>query len=286
VLQSKKGIGMGNYARPEVLVETQWVAEHLTDPNTRLLEADRDVTNYEEGHLPGAVFWNTFTTLLRPDYKINFDKGAVEHLLSQSGITNETTVIIYSGHPAIAPWVFWFLKGFGHRDVRLMNGGRKKWLAEGHQLTKDLPTPKPTTYQIQDFDQSFRADRQAVLEAMRDEGAVLLDVRTQQEYSGEWFMLEPPKEGERAGHIPGTAYLYYERALQEDGTFKPREELKMLYESQGVTPEKAAITYCAVGIRASHTWFVLRYLLGYQQVRNYDASWNDWGRQSDTPIER
>lgn len=277
---------MGNYAQPEVLVETQWVAEHLTDPNIRFLEVDRDVTNYEAGHLPGAVFWNAFTTLLRPDYKINFDKEAAEHLLSQSGIAGETTVIIYSGHSAIAPWVFWFLKGFGHRDVRLMNGGRKKWLAEGRQLTTDLPMPTPTAYRIQDFDQSFRADRQAVLGAMKDKDAVLLDVRTPQEYSGEWFMLEPPKEGERAGHIPGAAYLYYEGALQEDGTFKPKEELKALYAGHGVTPDKTAITYCAVGIRASHTWFILRYLLGHQQVRNYDASWNDWGRQSNTPIER
>lgn len=277
---------MNNYAYPEVLVETQWVAENLTNPSLRFIEVDIDPSNYDAGHLPGAIFWNGLQTLLCSDYRVNFDKEAVENLLSRSGITNDTTIIVYSGQPAVAPWVFWFLKGFGHRDVRVMNGGRKKWLAEGHQVTTKNPTIMPTEYKAQIFDQSIRVECDAVLRAITEGDSVLLDVRTPQEYSGEWFTMEPPSGTERAGHIPGAVHLYYEEAFQEDETFKPVEELKALYESKGITGDEAVITYCAVGVRAAHTWFVLRYLLGHQNVGNYDASWSEWGLRFDTPIEQ
>jgi thiosulfate/3-mercaptopyruvate sulfurtransferase len=277
---------MNNYAYPEVLVETQWVAENLTNPSIRFIEVDIDASNYDTGHLHGAIFWNGLQTLLCSDYRVNFDKEAVENLLSRSGITNDTTIIVYSGQPGVAPWVFWFLKGFGHCDVRVMNGGRKKWLAEGRQVTTKIPTIMPTEYNAKIFDQSIRVECDAVLRAITEGDSVLLDVRTPQEYSGEWFTMEPPSGTERAGHIPGAVHLYYEEAHQEDETFKPVEELKALYDSKGITGDKAVITYCAVGMRAAHTWFVLRYLLGHQNVRNYDASWSEWGLRFDTPIEQ
>lgn len=275
---------MSNYAYPEVLVETQWVAEHLTVPGIRLIEVDLDATSYDSGHLPGAIFWNALQTLLRPNYRIDFDPEAVEKLLSRSGIANDTTIVVYSGQSALAPWVFWLLKGFGHRYIRVMNGGRKKWLAEGRQITTAIPTTMPTQYQAKVFDPSLRVDGDTVLRAIGDKNYLLLDVRTTQEYSGELFAMKPPEGEERAGHIPGAVHLPYEEVLQEDETFKPVEALKALYSSKGITGEKVIIPYCAIGIRAAHAWFVLRYLLGHQNVRNYDASWSEWGLRSDTPI--
>jgi thiosulfate/3-mercaptopyruvate sulfurtransferase len=282
---------MASYAHPDVLVDTQWVADHLRDPTVRIVEVHLDPVStapppYESGHIPGAVLWNSVTTILRPDFRLNADKTAVEDLLSRSGITNDTTVIIYSEHPAVAPWVLWYLQLFGHRDVRVLNGGRKKWIAEGRALTAEVPAITPTAYKAKDPNASLRASRESVQAAVGKNTPVLIDVRTPQEYNGEWFMMGPPAEGERAGHIPGAVHLYYEAALNTDGAFKTAEELTAVYGSQGVTADKPAITYCAVGIRSAHTWFVLTHLLGYPQVRSYDGSWNEWGRLPDTAIER
>ena len=276
---------MVQYAHPEVLVDSQWVAEHLSDRNIRIIDAHINPETYDAGHIPGAVFWNGFTTILQPDYRVNFDKGAVEALLSRSGIGNDTTIIVYSDHPAIAPWVLWYMKVFGHSDVRVLNGGRKKWLAEGRPLTTDLPVIAATSYTAKDPDPNLRALQDQVRAAMGQRDHVLVDVRTPQEYRGEWFMLEPPKGAERAGHIPGAVHLYYESALNADGTFRPADELSAIYENRGITPDREAITYCAIGIRSAHTWFVLQYLLDYPRVRSYDGSWNEWGRLSDTPVE-
>jgi thiosulfate/3-mercaptopyruvate sulfurtransferase len=297
-------MNMNNYAHPEFLVDTQWVADNLQKSNLqknnlqknslqenslqensdRLIEVDIDGTNYNKGHLPGAIFWNILQVTLKPDFGVNFDEKSVENLLSQSGITKDTTIILYSANSAVAAFVFWYLQGFGHKNIKILNGGSKKWLAEGHQLVTDIPTIAQTEYQVNEFNQNQRADFDTVFAAMKNNKSVLIDVRTPQEFCGEFFAMKQPPEGnQRGGHIPGAIYLPFESALQEDDdTFKELSELKALYESKGITPEKEIITYCAVGIRASHTWFVLKYLLGYQNVRNYDASWNEWGHKSDT----
>jgi thiosulfate/3-mercaptopyruvate sulfurtransferase len=258
-----------NYAHPEVLVETEWVAKHLHDPKVRLVEVDMDATAYDSGHIPGAVFWNGFTTILQPD----------------SGIANDTTVVIYGNHNAIAPIIFWFLKIFGHDDVRVMNGSRKKWLVEERPLLTETPSITTTTYTAQAHNYSIRALQEQVQASIGKSDRVLVDVRTPEEYRGEWFSTKPPEGTERAGHIPGAVHIPYESALNEDETFKSAEELYALYSSKGVTSDKEVITYCTIGGRSSHTWFVLKYLLGYENVRNYDGSWNEWGNQSDTPVE-
>ena len=276
---------MKDYAHPEVLVDTQWVAEHLNDPQVRIVDAHIDPAPYKSGHIPGAVFWNGFETLLTPDWRINFDTDTVEQFCGRSGIDNDTTVIAYSDHSAIAPWVFWFLKSVGHDDVRVLNGGRKKWVADGHTLTTELPTVTATSYTAREPDPDLRALQDRVRAAVGKENQVLLDVRTPEEYRGELFLLEPPQGSERGGHIPGATHLYYEAALNDDETFKSADELAALYANHGVTADKETITYCAVGIRSAHTWFVLTQLLGYPTVRSFDASWNLWGRLPDTPVE-
>ncbi len=290
-------MNMNNYAHPEFLVDTQWVADNLQENNLqennlqknsdRLIEVDIDGTNYNNGHLPGAIFWNILQVTLKPDFGVNFEKKSVESLLSQSGITKDTTIILYSANSAVAGFVFWYLQGFGHKNIKILNGGRKKWLAQGRQLVTNIPAIAQTEYQVNKFNQNQRADFDAVFTAMNNQKSVLIDVRTPEEYCGELFAMKPPEGNQRGGHIPGAIYLPFESALQEDDdTFKELSELKALYESKGITPEKEIITYCAAGIRASHTWFVLKYLLGYQNVRNYDASWNEWGHKSDTPVEK
>jgi thiosulfate/3-mercaptopyruvate sulfurtransferase len=276
---------MTNYEHPEVLVDTQWVADHLNDPKVRLLDVHLDSTAYNAGHIPGALFWNAVGTLLRPDFRSIMEKAAVEALCSRSGIAHDTTVVAYGDFSAFGPWVFWYLKMFGHRDVRVLNGSRKKWVAEGRPLSTEVPVITATPYVAQPPDFTPRALQADVRAAIGSSGTVLIDTRRIAEYRGELFMMEPPKENERAGHIPGAAYLYYEDALNPDGTFKSLADLAALYEGKGITREKDAITYCAVGIRAAHTWFVLKYLLDYPHVRSYDGSWNEWGRLADTPVE-
>lgn len=276
---------MSQHAHPEVLVDTQWVFDHLNNPNVRLIEADMSPEIYNAGHIPSAVFWNVSADLLLPDYRINFDIPALEELLSRSGISKDITVIAYGDFPATGAWLFWLLKVFGHRDVRVFNGGRQKWIAEGRPLTTQQPNIVPTHYHAQSPDANLRAFCDDVRESIGRADRVLVDVRSPQEYKGEWFFTKPPEQTERAGHIPGAVHVSYELTLNEDGTFKPIEELQALYSSKGITPDKEAIAYCAIGGRSGHTWFVLKYLLGYPNVRNYDGSWNEWSRLSHMPIE-
>lgn len=278
-------MSLPQYAHPEALVDTQWVVAHLSDPKVRLVEADMTPQVYEAGHIPGAVFWNA-TDLLLSDQRTNFDPVAMEGLLARSGITNDTTVIAYGDHPAAGAWIFWLLKVFGHHDVRVLNGGRQKWIAEGRPLTTEPPIITPSIYHAQPPDVSLRAEREYVQESIGQTGRVLVDVRMAQEYNGEWFFTGPPEGTERAGHIPGAVHIDCELALNDDGTFKPIDALESLYKGKGITPDKEAIAYCAIGGRSGHTWFVLKYLLGYPKVRNYDGSWNEWSRHPAMPIEK
>ncbi|HAX78879.1 MAG TPA: sulfurtransferase [Cyanobacteria bacterium UBA11372] len=268
-----------------VLVDTQWVIEHLNDPNVRLVESGMTAESYNAGHIPGAVFWSA-TDLLLPNYQMNLEPMAFEKLLARSGITNDTIVVTYGDYPAIGGWLFWLLKLFGHGDVRVLNGGRHKWLTEDRPLTKEVPTIVPTHYQAKAPNASLRALCDDVKASIDRTKRVLVDARTPQEYSGEWFMMKPPQGTERAGHIPGALWVNYELTLNEDGTFKSIEELQALYSAKGITADKEIIPYCAVGARSAHTWFVLKYLLGYPNVRNYDGSWNEWSRMPEIAIAR
>lgn len=276
---------MTNYAHPEALVDPRWVAEHLSHPRVRIVDAHYDPAAYQAGHIPGAVLWSAIGTVLSPDWQVDFARESVEGLCGRSGIDNDTTVVVYSDHNAIAPWVFWFLKSVGHADVRVLDGGRGKWVADGHALTIDVPTVAPRNYTAREPDAALRALANRVRAAIGREDCVLLDVRSAEEYRGEVFLQAPPQDGERAGHLPGAVHLDYAVALNADDTFKSADELAAVYGSLGVTADKETITYCAVGVRSAHSWFVLTQLLGYPQVRSFDGSWNLWSRLPDTPVE-
>ncbi|MBW4642105.1 MAG: sulfurtransferase [Goleter apudmare HA4340-LM2] len=276
---------MSQYAHPEVLVDTQWLMDHLNDPNTRIVEVDVSPEPYKNAHIPGAVFWNIFTDILKPNLSINFDPIAIASLLSRSGISHETTIIAYGSYPGTGAWIFWLLQVFGHKNVLVLNGGYEKWVAEARPLATELSQFPPTNYQAKILDASLRVLREEVLASLDSEDCVLLDVRTPQEYTGEMFLMKPPEAGERGGHIPGAVHVENTLTLNADGTFKFRDELQTLYSSQGVTSEKEIFPYCAIGGRSGYTWFVLKYLLGYPKVRNYDGSWNEWSRFPDLPIQ-
>jgi thiosulfate/3-mercaptopyruvate sulfurtransferase len=282
-------ISVNGYAHGDALVETKWVAEHLNDPRVRLVEVDVDTTAYASGHIPGAAGWNWKTDtqqLVRRDIP---DQAGLEALLSRSGIAADTTVILYGDNNNwFATYAFWLLKLYGHADARLMNGGRKKWLDEGRPLTTEAPTLAPTDYRAQAPNGNVRAMRSLVAESVGKGEYGLVDVRSPKEYSGELLAPENlPQEGaQRGGHIPGARNIPWGQAVREDGTFKSAEELQALYAGQGITPDKEIIAYCRIGERSSHTWFVLKYLLGYPRVRNYDGSWTEWGSSIGVPVEK
>ncbi len=279
---------MANYANPDVLVTTDWVDQHKNDPNVVIAEVDVDTSAYDEGHVPGAIGWNWQTQLCDTVRRDVIGRADLEKLLGSSGIGNDTTVVLYGDNNNwFAAWALWQLKMYGHKDVRIMNGGRKKWLAEGRPLSKDTPTPKVKTYQATERDDSLRAYLRQVQDAMNAPGFAMVDVRSPDEFSGK--ILSPPglpETCQRGGHIPGAKNIPWGKACNEDGTFKSAEELAALYNSQGVTPDKNVIAYCRIGERSSHTWFVLKYLLGYKNVINYDGSWTEWGNLVNAPIEK
>lgn len=277
---------MSQYAHPEVLVDTQWLADRLSDSNLRIVEVDMSPELHKNTHIPGAVFWNIFTDLLLPDWRMNLDPIAFEKLMSRSGITPETTVIAYGSYPGTGAWIFWLLKAFGHEDVRVLNGGYQKWMAEGHSLATELSTFTPVQYHVKAPDASLRVSQKEVQASIGRSDRVLLDVRTLQEYRGDWFLNQPPTADERAGRIPGAVHIEHVLTLNEDGTFKSIDELQALYNSKGITADKEVFPYCAIGGRSGYTWFVLKYLLGYPNVRNYDGSWNEWSRLPDALIEK
>jgi thiosulfate/3-mercaptopyruvate sulfurtransferase len=277
------------YAHPEVLVDADWVEAHLHDPNVRLIEVDVDTSAYEQGHIPGAVGFNWKNELQDQVIRAPLSQAQLEDLLSRAGVSNDTTIVLYGDNNNwFAAWALWILKYYGHQDVRLLDGGRVKWLADKRELTTEVPNYPRTSYHAQAPEKNIRALRDQILAQLGQQGFALVDVRSPAEYSGE--LLAPanlPQEGaQRGGHIPGAANIPWSQAVREDGTFKPADELRALYASKGVTPDKDVVAYCRIGERSSHTWYVLNYLLGYPYVRNYDGSWTEWGSLIGAPIEK
>jgi thiosulfate/3-mercaptopyruvate sulfurtransferase len=278
------------YAHPEVLVSTEWVAGHAQDPGVRVVEVDVDTKAYEEGHVPGSIAWAWNTQLCDTTVRDILPKSAFEDLMTQSGIGNATTVVLYGDNNNwFAAWALWQMKIYGHKDVRIMDGGRKKWLAEERDLdtVSTKLVPGAARYQAADPDVSLRAFLPQVQQAQKSASAVMIDVRSPQEFTGE--ILAPPglpETCQRGGHIPGARSVPWGKACNDDGTFRSAEDLEKLYGAEGVNKAKPVITYCRIGERSSHTWFVLKYLLGVDNVQNYDGSWTEWGNLVGAPVEK
>jgi thiosulfate/3-mercaptopyruvate sulfurtransferase len=278
-----------NYVHPEVLVETSWVADHLKDTNIRLIEADEDVLLYEVGHLPGAVKLDWHVDVQDPVTRDFIDQQGFEKLMSRWGIGNDTTIVLYGDRNNwYACYAFWLFTMYGQKNMKIMNGGIQKWKVEGRQLTKDVPHFQPATYHAQPADETIRAFRDDVFSGLKDANRRLIDVRSPQEYTGELVhMVNYPQEGaQRGGHIPTAKSIPWSTAAREDATFKSAEELRQIYGGKDIKPENDVITYCRIGERSAHTWFVLTRLLGYPRVRNYDGSWTEWGNLVRAPIEK
>jgi thiosulfate/3-mercaptopyruvate sulfurtransferase len=276
------------YAKP-VLVTTDWLAEHLNDDGVVVAEVDENPELYDEGHIAGAVKLHWRDDLQDPVERDLVDKPTFERLLSERGIANDTTLVLYGDkNNWFAAYAYWYLKIYGHGDVRILDGGRQKWADEGRELTTKTPQPQQADYEAKERDESIRTYRDSVRVQIGEQSKALVDVRSPQEYAGE--LIAPPgyeQEGaQRAGHIPTAASIPWATAVRDDGTFKSADELRELYEGKGVTPEKEVTAYCRIGERSAHTWFVLRELLGYETVKNYDGSWTEWGNLVDVPIEK
>jgi len=287
---SDRAPGAG-YAHPEVLVETEWVAQHLNDPQVRIVEADEDPLLYEAiGHIPNAAKLDWHTDVQDPVRRDFVNKRDFEALLSRYGIKNDTTVVFYGDkNNWYAAYSYWLFKLYGHEDARIMNGGRTKWEAEGRQYTKDVPQFTPTSYTAREPNLSIRAFRRQVEDQVAGGRAALVDVRSPDEYTGKLLhMVNYPQEGaQRGGHIPGAQSIPWATAANPaDGTFKSADELRAIYGGKGITPEREVISYCRIGERSAHTWFVLTQLLGYPNVRNYDGSWTEWGNLVGAPINK
>ncbi len=279
---------MADYAHPEVLVSTDWVATHAGDAGVRVVEVDVNTASYDEGHVPGAVGWAWDSQLCDTVQRDIVPRAAFEELMASSGISNDTTIVLYGDNNNwFAAWAFWQLKIYGHQDVRLMNGGRVKWLAEGRELSADPAGPDRADYRASAPDFSIRAYLPAVMDAVNAGSVELVDVRSPAEFSGE--ILSPPglpETCQRGGHIPGASNIPWGKACAEDGTFKSADALLDLYGNAGITGEKPVIAYCRIGERSSHSWFVLKYLLGIEGVTNYDGSWTEWGNLVGAPVAR
>lgn len=278
-----------NYVHPEYLVDTEWVANHVDTPNVRIVESDEDSLLYPMGHIQGAVQVDWFSTLQHPLRRDFVTKEQFEQVCSKLGIANDTTVVFYGDKSNwFACYALWLFEYYGHKNVRIMNGGRAKWEAEKRPLVRDLPSYPATQYQARLPDKSIRAFREDVFKQV-DAKKPLVDVRSPKEYTGELLhMPNYPQEGAmRGGHIPGAVSIPWSQAVNEaDSTFKSADELAKLYQGKGITPDGDIVAYCRIGERSSLTWFVLKYLLGYPKVRNYDGSWTEWGNLVDAPIEK
>ena len=272
-----------------VLVTTDWLAEHLGDGGLVVAEVDENPDLYEEGHIPGAVKLHWRDDLQDPVERDIVDKSTFERVLGERGIGNSTTVVVYGDkNNWFAAYAYWYLKVYGHGDVRILDGGRQKWIDEGREVTTDIPSPAAQPYSASERDETIRAYRDQVREWLVGGGVSLVDVRSPGEYAGD--LIAPPgyeQEGaQRAGHIPTAVSVPWASAVRDDGTFKSADELRELYGAKGVTAEQPVTAYCRIGERSAHTWFVLRELLGYEDVRNYDGSWTEWGNLVDVPIEK
>ena len=278
-----------SYAK-DVLVETDWVAEHLDDDSIRIVEVDENPALYAEGHIPGAIGFDWKVDLqdqVRRDFLNAEDFGA---LMGSRGISNDHTVVLYGDRNNwFAAYTYWYFRYYGHGDVKLINGPREKWIAEGRETSAELPAYPATTFATQPGDEEIRAYRDEVSAVVEGGGANLVDVRSPQEFSGELIaMAGYEQEGaQRGGHIPGAASVPWAQAVREDGTFKSAEELRELYTAKGVLEEGVpVVSYCRIGERSAHTWFVLHELLGKEDVKNYDGSWTEWGNLVGVPVEK
>jgi thiosulfate/3-mercaptopyruvate sulfurtransferase len=280
-----------SYAHPEVLVDTQWVLDHMNDHEVRIAEVDYDPTaNYNLGHVPGAALFDWKKDINDPVTRNIFSRQTCEDLLQRAGVNNNTTLVFYGDfNNWFAAFAFWAFKYYGFKDLRLMNGGRKKWLEEDRPISKDIPQYQRGNFKAMEPDKSIRVFLNQAKEALDKENIAMVDVRSPKEFTGE--ILAPPEypteHAQRGGHIPGASNIPWSQAVKDDdGTFKAVEELKQIYQSKGIIPDKEIIAYCRIGERSSHTWFVLKYLLGYPNVKNYDGSWTEWGNMVDNPIEK
>jgi thiosulfate/3-mercaptopyruvate sulfurtransferase len=276
------------YAKEDVLVSAEWAQQHLDDPNVRFVEVDVDTAAYEQAHIPGAVGWDWTSQLSDGIRRDVASREEMSRLLSESGIGPDTHIVLYGDNNNwFAAWAYWQLKLHGWERLSILNGGRKYWLDNGLPLSVDPPTYEPTGIELTEPSNELRAFRDDVMARLGDPGATLVDVRSPAEFSGE--VIAPPgmtETAQRGGHIPGAQSIPWAQTVREDGTFKDADALRALYEPKGVTPDKDVIAYCRIGERSSHSWFVLRELLGYPNVRNYDGSWTEWGSMVNVPIER
>ena len=279
-----------SYKHPEVLVETNWVKDHLKDPAVRIAEVDYDPTaNYNLGHIPGAVLFDWLKDMNDPVARDILSKQKLEDLLGRAGVGNDTTLVLYGDfNNWFAAFAFWIMKYYGVNKVVLMNGGRKKWITEDGDIAKDVPSYPKASLKANGPNEEIRTYLDYVRKSLNRKDKVLVDVRSPAEFTGE--ITAPPEypneHAQRGGHIPGAVNIPWSQAVKEDETFKSAEDLSKLYQSKGVTPDKEVVTYCRIGERSSFSWFVLKYLLGYSNVKNYDGSWTEWGNMVRNPIEK
>jgi len=278
------------YAHPEVLVDTSWTEDHLKDPNVRIAEVDYDPkANYHLGHIPGSVLFDWKKDINDPLNRNIISKESCEELLKKSGINQDTTLVLYGDfNNWFAAFAFWVFKYYGYKDVRIINGGRKKWLEEDRSIEKTIPTYPTGDFKASNPDEKIRTYLNHVSDSLKNNQSILVDVRSPAEFTGEVTAPAeyPTEHAQRGGHIPKAINIPWGKAVNEDGTFKSLEDLMKLYKENGILPDKEVISYCRFGERSSHTWFVLKYLLGYPDVKNYDGSWTEWGNMIGNPIEK
>ena len=281
---------MSTYANPDALVETDWLETRLEDPDIRVIEVDEDTTAYETGHIRNALAWNWNADLHAAVGRDYIDQQGLTDLLQRAGVGPDTTVVLYGGNNNwFAAYAYWLLRYLGYANVKLLNGGRKKWELEGRELTGDVPVFEPTDFRLEgQVNPGFRAFRDYVLDRVGRADAVFVDVRSPEEYRGEKLAPDhlPQEQSQVPGHIPGAVNVPWSKAANDDGSFRSADELRELYGGSGATEDREVIAYCRIGERSSHTWFVLKELLGYQNVKNYDGSWTEYGSLVGAPVEK